>query len=453
MLVALALVMTPDIAAAAASDWAIVLCPRREGKIDPTATVDKNLLASAVLDEAKVPRRFEAGVIVPQGLRMTRWQTMVARNRSLCGRDLDCGKDGAEALGRSSRLLQTIFEDTTNFVVEAADRRAMAFFADERSVLRCRITTETQTTDSGNGGGSAGSTNGSASDEGASSFAWSNFRIRGGADDLVFPRGTSGFADADKAAISLGNDDGKNLTKLIGSFGYALTLADGFQGSTHRYITAIPYFAANLDWSRKKGEARDVSNNLVDFGVVLEESSSVTRVSPDTDGTMPPAINHFEHYFAAIPRLIINYKDNSQVAGFDLLYRPSYVRGLNSLVQIGGSDFWWSTILDLRFNNGFFTRGGDREAKDSRDFSRIGGRVGLSLVSGVKGMPADLAIYNTRIWGLAGSPKHLSQLKANLAFYLNEERYFGIDLGYVRGRIADLEPRESKWTLGLALKY
>lgn len=445
------LALAPAAAQATGLDWALALCPQRNGKIDPTANVDKDLLASAVLDEAKVPRRLEAGVPVPRGARLTRWQTMVAENRTLCSRGLDCGKDGADALGRASALLQFIFDDTTEFEVVAPDRRAMAFFTDERSALRCRApslpdvaSTTTATTETANAPG--------PSDRLA--FSWTNFRVRGGADDLVYERGTSGFADADKATLSFGNDEGKGSTKLVGAFGYALSLADGFRGDSHGYVTLIPYFSANLDWSKKKGAARDVSSDLIDFGAVLEFSRSVAHVStPDPTRPDELRVTHSEDYLAAIPRLITNYKDGSQVAGLDLLYRPSYARGLNSLVQIGGSDFWWSSILDFRFNNGVFTRTGSRDVASSRDFSRVGGRVGLSLVSDVKGVPAEFTLSDTWLWALAGQPGHLSQLKTNLSLYLNAEKYFGLDLGYARGRIGDLDARDDKWTIGLAIKY
>lgn len=452
----LALALVPG-AAQAADDWAWAkaVCPRKsDGSIDATRYVDKDALASAALDKAGVPRRLERLATIDRGglNRLTRWETMVALNRTLCDGSSLCIEGDADKLGQASSLLAFVLSDSDDFSIDVADTHPGRFFFDDASQIRCKpAPAQTAAGQGAEKTKQAAVTSSQAGDSGTrldlTPFAWSRFRVRGSSADLVYERGTSGFSDADKSTISYGDEDGKRSTKLVLAAGYAQGLFDGFLGTDHVYGTLLPYVAANLAWSKKGTAARDVSSDTVEFGTVFEAQRSAVRSREDG------GVDHFEHYLAITPHLITNYHDHSQVAGGNILYRPAYVGGLNSLVEIANTGLWWEAIADARLNSGIFTRAGIRAADDARDFSRLGGRLGLNVTSAIAGVPADFTATDTFMWALAGHPGHLSRLKADLSLYFTDKKYFGIDLGFSRGRIEDLDDRDNKWTLGIAVKY
>lgn len=145
------------------------------------------------------------------------------------------------------------------------------------------------------------------------------------------------------------------------------------------------------------------------------------------------------------------------------MFRPSFTLGgassgsapvgFNRLLPIGKSGLWWNGILEGRFDNGVFTRTGTRDGDHARNFSRLGARFGLGVTSDIPGFPAELTVTDTWMQALTGYPNHLSQLKGDFTFYFTDKKYVGLTVGYARGRVADLDDADDKWSVGLAIKY
>jgi len=425
------------------------------GKVDPSVSVDKEDLAGAAIDRGGISRPFERRLraITPSpGLSL--WQTILVRGTGLCkpkdpgatatADAIDCSDAERSALGSAQIALEEFLTQSDVFVLTSPgyDRDAERFFKDPGRRLACVAPAPLPAAVTAGGAELP-----SDPEAGSDHFALTNFRVRGSAADLIYERGSSGYASADKATLEFGDDRdaGKRTTKFVGSLGYALLL-DDYQTTNkdHVFFGLVPYFGINLDTSKADKQPKNVSSDVLEFGSVVE----YRRAS--TFGT---SYAPFVSYASATPRLLFNRDDKSELFGFDLLYRPTF-KLLNSLRPIApNSVIYWNVIGDIRLNNGIWLRRGERDADASRDFSRLGGRMGLGFATKGGPIPAELTISDTYLVTLAGKPSHLSLFKSDLSLYFNEDKNFGIDVAYSRGRFQDLESRVAAWTVGFAVKY
>ena len=439
--------------AAPAAVAAPAFCPVREGRIDPNTAVDKEALAEVLLDESHVSRLFQrraSGYRGPPGLSPV--QTLIAANTDICA-TLTCSDDERRALIHAGQAFDAALDDSRQFIVQTVDRRAAFFFADAGSTIRCKPE-ETPVAIPGVASGpgqvpAQGERAGpAAGNQPSLATMLDTIRVRGTPADLVYSRRHSpSFDNASKAELSFSDDNeaGKSTATLVGAVGYPIEF-HSFSGASYNSGQIIPYFAMNFDVSRKDGDPRSVSSDTYEFGSVIEFVRSV----PFTQGAH---VRHFELSFSIIPRVLFNRDDNSRLAALDVLFRP-YYSFLNSPRPIDRNDrYRFNLLFDLRLKNGTFLRRGDRAPENSHDFSRIGSRFGLGLMTHGPGIPIELTVTDTYMLALSGRPRHLNLFQSDLSIYLDQHKYFGIDFGYSRGRAEDLSEREDKWTLAFAVRY
>ncbi len=395
--------------------------------------VNKERLATFLLDELKVSRAIEDWAASNRA----GFETFTPRQRvildpNLCQRAGACPNPAADAakLNQARTVLRTLLggqPDAYQNVTGTVSPRA--FFEEPGARLICR----------------SSETNPVVEAEGAIAEKFEvkiPIRIRGNADGLHFARNQSAFKAQEKAVISFGEDEIKKKTsvKFVGVAGWPIRLL----GGTHdRYRTAelVPYIGINKDTSKTEGSAKSVTTDNWRLGAVLDYTTSASGMT---------------HFLIARPEYIFNRKEKSEVASLNLTYFPvvnGYLNSYRYLVPGRDDLLSFRPILDVRFNNGTYTDRGLRGPSDSRDFSRIGGRIGVTLSSDIVALPADLTVTQIYLHGLAGEPDELSQFRAVFSLSLTADRLFGLDVSYVDGRREDLADKEEAWTIGLGLKF
>jgi hypothetical protein len=85
--------------------------------------------------------------------------------------------------------------------------------------------------------------------------------------------------------------------------------------------------------------------------------------------------------------------------------------------------------FDQRFNIGDFIGQGRRTDEESRSFTRLGGQFGVAITSDLKWLPVEPTVTETYPASLTGERPDLSCLTAVFSLYLDESKYFGVDLG------------------------
>ena len=449
------------------------ICPRKaDGReVDPNALVSMDALAGAALDAAKVGvtlfARASAVAPIP---RLTSLQSVLVRGESLCsdtpGADtITCTKSERQALGQAQFKLLDIIRDPALTGIPHGSGVAPIPTVGElfasRAAIRCVAPLPVA------GGAIVRSARGDTPQDPDARDRWSltNVRVRGTPADIIYPRGSSAYSDADKAKLTIGGDSGKTFTRLVGTVGYAVPLRGhhDIEAGTFTTFEAVPFLAANIDTSRKKPDARKVTSNAIAVGVsfAYDATTAYSRKERGSDGRLETRFAAFDSYFAASPRYSVNYEDDSALAGLNLLWRPAFSLGsithgipINIQRKIGALPLGWTVITDLRSNNGTYVRTGSRLSADSHDFMRVGGRLGLGVTSIAKSpVPFELVLADSWMWAVTGKPGHLSRLDTILTLYLNEDKIFGVELGYKRGRVEDQDERDKSWSLGFVAKY
>ena len=449
------------------------LCPKREGSddVDPAAQIALDAFAGAALDAAKVGVTLyaRASALAPlDGLSPI--QSVLVRGATMCsdkpGMDtIRCSKNERQSLGQAQFKLFDLLRNPAFIGVprggagEPIPTPAALF--QSGAVIRCAAPKPPV------GGAVIQSARSETPEDSDARPRWSlnNFRVRGTPADIIYPRGSSAYSDADKAKLTIGRDSGKSSTTLIGTIGYALPIIGEHNIEARKFTTLdlIPFFAVNLDSSRKKGEPRNVTSDAIAFGFSLEYdvTTAYQRDELDADGRKVRRFAAFDSYLAATPKYAINYADDSALAGLNLIWRPAISLGsitegvpINIQRKLGTLPLGWSLIADVRSNSGIYVRTGSRTGNDARDFVRVGGRVGLGIASIAKSpIPFEFSVTESAMWALTGKPGHVGQLASSLTLYFNDDKIFGVELAYKRGRIEDQDERDDAWSLGLVAKY
>jgi hypothetical protein len=425
-------------------------CPTDEtDKLIPNRVVERDTLAGAMLDQAGVTAAFweRLRTLAPLVGR-TPMESIVERGRDACNiagakpgeNQILCSDAERTVLGKVAGAYRDVLADTNLQGVPASIYPASTFFA-STSPLTCKAPTAAETA----------SAPGRKADGGPQIVdTWSikNFRVRGSATDIVIDHAGAGYEDADKAKLNFGSDDGTSSKALVGAVGYAFPVKMPARLADLTTLNIIPFFAVDLQETRKKGQAKDVKTNAIAFGTAFQFQELYNTRSGDWGAW----------YVSASPQAQFNYSDDSQVLGMNILVRPAAllwgVIPITRTQQIGTSPIGWRVVLDGRWNSGIFLKQGSRTFDTSRDFSRVGFRAGLGVSSlGDFPFPFDATITDTNMWALTGKPGHLGQLKGDLTIYFTDDKIFGLEVSYARGRIEDLDGRDNKWAIGLSAKY
>ena len=336
-----------------------------------------------------------------------------------------CGKEDSARLGDAQNSVTEIIANRArHYVVPAGIDRAAALFAVGAPDIRCAPASATL----------------AAPKPVPAPFDFKKIpvRLRGSTDGLQFDRYTdSAFAGVEKASFSFKWDDeaGKDTAKAAAILGYVFRPNPGS-------FELVPYVGFSIDTAKKEGTARETSEKSMRTGLLVDIRSHGRGIT---------------HLILLRPEYAWNRKEKSELLTGALTYLPVVNGHLNDAINITTADnrSLFSIIPrgDLRLVGGHFTRRGDRAETDSHDFVRIGGQIGVTLTSDLKWLPLEFTVTDTYLWALTGEPGHLSYLKGVVSIYFDEKKYFGIDLGYARGRRDDLLKRESNWTAGFAAKF
>jgi hypothetical protein len=161
--------------------------------------------------------------------------------------------------------------------------------------------------------------------------------------------------------------------------------------------------------------------------------------------------DNITHLFRLRPEYAWNRKDKSQLLTAAFTYQPLINGRLNDAINILTADnrslFSIIPRADIRLIGEHFTKLGSRDPGASDDLVRLGGQLGVTFTSDVKWLPVEVTLTDTYLWALQGGPNGV------VSVYFDEKKYFGVELGYARGRRDDLLDRESNWTAGFAAKF
>lgn len=404
---------------------------------DPTTrTVDRERLALAALAAAGVstyPYRWIGNEVQPAGVQQSVAQRLLSfedfcRDGEVSANGIPrCGPDDADRLGTAQNFIIRILEDTEKYTVPEGITGPASLFAASNSAVLCRPS-------------ASGSLAGPAPTSLPAPFDQSSvpLRLRGNTDTLQFDRNRdSAFAGAEKASITFKSDreGGKDTLKANFVAGIVLPLQENT-------LELVPYFAFQTDTSQKDGQEKEVNEDVIRAGALLDFRTHGAGIS---------------HLFLLRPEYAFNDKEDSEVITANFTYQPLINGWLNDAINITTSDnrSLFSVIprIDLRATAGDFTELGTRLAADSQDFIRVGGQIGFTIASDIKWLPLELSINETYLYALEGEPDDLSYLKGVFSLYFDEKKYLGIDLGYARGRRDDLSKREHNWTIGFGAKF
>lgn len=269
-------------------------------------------------------------------------------------------------------------------------------------------------------------------------------RVRGSTDGLQFRRGSSQFAGLDKATVTFGDDrkDAKKTFQVTAIIGLTVPVSTGFE--------AVPYFGYSIDKSTKKDDPATPANETVEtVNKDTLRTGLLLNYRMVTDGGT--------HYFLFRPEYAANRKERSEVVSANFAYVPVLDWLNDYALSIRGSNqlplFSIMPRGELRGTYGHFGKAGTRLAVESVDFLRVGGQIGATLSSDIDWLPIDLTVTESYLYGLSGNPEDLSQLKFVLSASFDAKKYFGVDIGYTRGRAEDLLERSNKWTIGFGAKF
>lgn len=257
-------------------------------------------------------------------------------------------------------------------------------------------------------------------------------RIRGSTDGLQYDRTDPRFAGVDKAALSLEND-GVKATKV---FKVTAILALAVTPWDDKSKQFIPYVGFDINRTTKKDGTVDTKDDMLSAGFMFAYQPT---------GSLGSSIYIVQPEYAA------DRTERSEVFTTTLRYVPIQ-RWVNEPLPVGPYVSFLPKA-DIRMRYGHFIKQGSRTDEDSRDFLRLGTQLGFTASGGIDWLPVELTTTWTYLHGFTRAPRDLSQLNVVFSAYADAKKYFGIDLGYKRGRIDDLSSREDTWSIGLGAKF
>lgn len=273
----------------------------------------------------------------------------------------------------------------------------------------------------------------------------SHIRIRGKAADLYIDRNqTQYFAASSQASFDVArNNVAKSTTyKLAGYVGYAITpySPKDWQGDR---VDAVFYAGANLNIvTASPGSAVPPgASRTVDFGALFDAFLVSGRDAAA-----------WGHLLTLTPDYLFNLADDSRLLTWNLSYTPVLNKALNAFVPVG-DDFWVKPILVLKDDNGFYTdRGNVAVAASHKDYLRLGGQIGMSVLSENQYLPFALTTSYTRLHPVTGVSE-VGYFSNSLTYSPDPNKYWGITVSYTNGTREDTAQRESQWDVALGVRF
>ena len=402
--------------------------------------VDKHRLMSALADASHLSWSFgEALSQTASPGAQPAWRRLAA-GKDLCKQGVACTKADKAALEAIEiQLIYVLTQDATEFRPTKRVTSPEAFIADEDAQLECVAAapaTPVQTAAAPPPAAPAApSTNG---------FQLDRFRIRGVAQDLFYPRTAPQFKGLSKTSLSFTSDQiaDKETQKFVGVLGYSLR-------PDYLLNSIIPYVGINRSVSKTKGKAESVSADTRDYGVLGTFYVRKTFGTPEH-----PLV--LGNYLTLSPDYLFDFTDHSAIVSANLTYIPYLNARLNDYIAVRSSDgpaklFSWEPIAELHWDNGWYVQAGVANQALHRDYSRLGGRFGVSVISENPDIPLTLTVTDIQLGGLSGPVGHISYLSSALSWSLS--KFVSLDLSYVDGRREDTAKRERTTAVSLSAKY
>lgn len=276
----------------------------------------------------------------------------------------------------------------------------------------------------------------------------SKFRVRGSATDLYVDRSSQqNFAAASKATINFVDDDvaKKRTDKMTATIGYSFTTSP-FADMPWTHLELIPYVGTNRtivkvgSGSSSKPSATETAN----FGFL----SSLYYA--EESGILP-----FSHILNVRPDFLLDLQDDSRLFTLNFQYVPVINKFLNSYRPLpGAADFAsFKVIFDIRNDNGIYTDRGETGVRDQhKNFLRIGGQLGLAVVSDNIDVPMSFTTTYTGLYGAVGE-KDIGYFANSLTYYLDPNKYFGIGINFTNGTREDTAKRENQWEVAFSGRF
>ena len=281
----------------------------------------------------------------------------------------------------------------------------------------------------------------------------SDFRLRGKVDDIFIDRSqTAYFKATTPATLSYSKDyQSQTSTETFQAvLGYAgLNLNQYINGSTFgidmRRFELIPYVGVNrLIVNTQKGSSTQSSaNETVDVGF----STNAFILAKNAAGYDGHAITLRPHY-------LMDLQSNSNILALDGRWvpYPDKIR-FNAFRALGP---WMSInpMLDFRIDGGtYIDRGYPLIASSNKDYLRMGGQAGISILSDVDALPFSFLATYTGLYGVVGNV-NIGYFNGQLTYNFDPKKYFGITAGYSNGNLEDnAAKRENMWTVSLSGRY
>lgn len=399
-----------------------------------THKVDKNRLATFLLDAAPVSRKLEDWAAAHRGEN----PQLGVRQRMLAD-DRIC--DGGACKGDDRRNLATLRQSLITILTQmegsyrntTGEADPAKFFADPGNELVC-------VRRNGEPANPPGSVKQAA-------FQYNlPLRVRGSADGLHFERKEPEFAIQEAASFSITDDNvgDKKTTKYALVVGWPIINRSDSNAS----FSVIPYLGATRDLTKAKDKPQDVKADS-QFGGLAFDWRPTTFFGADAEP--------ITHVLTLRPEYRVSDadKDTSELFTLNLTYMPMINNRLNSFIRLmrDRDDLAsWRPIFEMRAVAGRFTDRGERLPEESGDFNRLGGRVGFAVISNNRRWPFDLLVTETWLPSLGAAPD-ISHFQSKVSWALDPERIFTIDLTYGEGRRSDLLNREEEWKLSIGAKY
>lgn len=106
--------------------------------------------------------------------------------------------------------------------------------------------------------------------------------------------------------------------------------------------------------------------------------------------------------------------------------------------------------VPLKDDNGWYSdRGKPAVESLHRDYVRLGGELGVSIVSDDEYLPLSLTTSYIRLHPVSGMTE-IGYFANSLTYSLDPNKYFGVSLNYMNGTREDTAARQSQWEIALS---
>ena len=407
--------------------------------------VDKQKLADQILKDAKFSvgayTKLQDQVYANLGPSL-QIVASAATNPGVCKTEASGCQSDSSTIGDISNTVHALLQYTQGYAPPHVPQAV--YFQDhtERSAIVCTALSAAPPSPPPPAGKSS-----AAKDDTANKSPLDGLRIRGSVDDLFIDRKQQGFKGASKATINF-NSDGVAKTRTD-----TMTMVVGYGFGDPSSIAVIPYVGTNRKivtvqpGSKSKPSSAETVNGGLQTSMYFDLSAGDRLIG---------------NRFNIRPDFLEDLQDNSEILSLQLQYLPEVSADTRDPVPFwlnffapliaGDSDpVWVSPMLDFRVDTGTYAnRGNMSVAAQHRDFVRVGGRAGLTIIL-PSWFPVTLTTSYTGLYGARGG--------VNIGYFANSvsypviKDYVSITASYTNGNTEDTAKREQLWLVGLSLKY